>query len=147
MLLSDIIVDFHLFYDGAVDIQIWALLTRTQCKVSDTQVTVKACRPLVWLCKLVNLSYMYTYLLSLYTKYTVYILISIYTIYDEQVYRSITFQTHCGHVRCFWCQVFVPFYFVALVRVNRILDYRSSKVFQYVTCLSELNRHPTSFSL
>ena len=47
MLLSDIIVDFHLFYDGAVDIQIWALLTRSQCKVSDTQVTVKACGPLV----------------------------------------------------------------------------------------------------
>ena len=47
MLLSDTIVDFHLFYDGAVDIQIWALLTRSQCKVSDTQVTVKACGPLV----------------------------------------------------------------------------------------------------
>ena len=31
----------------AVDIQIWALLTRSQCKVSDTQVTVKACGPLV----------------------------------------------------------------------------------------------------
>ena len=47
MLLSDTIVDFHLFYDGAVDIQIWALLTRGQCKVSDTQVTVKAHGPLV----------------------------------------------------------------------------------------------------
>ena len=47
MLLSDIIVVFHLFYDGAIDIQIWALLTRSQCKVSDTQVTVKACGPLV----------------------------------------------------------------------------------------------------
>ena len=47
MLLSDTIVDFYLFYDGAVDIQIWALLTRSQCKVSDTQVTVKACGPLV----------------------------------------------------------------------------------------------------
>ena len=45
MLLSDTIVDFHLFYDGAVDIQIWALLTRSQCKVSDTQVTIKAHRP------------------------------------------------------------------------------------------------------
>ena len=50
MLLSDTIVDFHLFYDGAVDIQIWALLTKSQCKVSDTQVTVKACGPLV-LCR------------------------------------------------------------------------------------------------
>ena len=47
MLLSYTIVDFHLFYDGAVDIHIWALLTRSQCKVSDTQVTVKACGPLV----------------------------------------------------------------------------------------------------
>ena len=48
MLLSDTIVDFHLFYDGAVDIQIWALLTRSQCNFSDTQVTVKACGPLVF---------------------------------------------------------------------------------------------------
>ena len=47
MLLSDTIVDFHLSYDGAVDIQILALLTRSQCKVSDTQVTVKAHGPLV----------------------------------------------------------------------------------------------------
>ena len=36
MLLSYTIVDFHLFYDGAVDIQ-----------VCDTQVTVKACGPLI----------------------------------------------------------------------------------------------------
>ena len=48
ILLSDTIVDFHLFYDRAVDIQICALLTRSQCKVSDTQVTVKACGPLVY---------------------------------------------------------------------------------------------------
>ena len=41
MLLSDTIVDFHLFYDGAVDIQIGALLTRSRVKVSDTQVTVQ----------------------------------------------------------------------------------------------------------
>ena len=47
MLLSYTIVDFHLFYDGAVDIQIWALLTSSQCEVSDTQVTVKARGPLV----------------------------------------------------------------------------------------------------
>ena len=31
MLLSYTTVDFYLFYDGAVDIQIWALLTRSQC--------------------------------------------------------------------------------------------------------------------
>ena len=47
MLLSYTIVDFHLFYDGAVEIQILAPLTRSQCKVSDTQVTVNACGPLV----------------------------------------------------------------------------------------------------
>ena len=47
MLLTYLIVDFHLFYHGAVDIQIWALLTRSRCKVSDTQVTGKACGPLV----------------------------------------------------------------------------------------------------
>ena len=50
MLLSYAIVDFYLFYDRAVDMQIWALLTRSQsARVSDTQVTVKACRPLVFL--------------------------------------------------------------------------------------------------
>ena len=47
MLLSYTIVDFYLLYDGAVDMQIWALLTRNQSKVSDTQVTVKAYGPLV----------------------------------------------------------------------------------------------------
>ena len=35
------------YNNGAVDMQICALLTRIQCKVSDTQVTVKACGPLV----------------------------------------------------------------------------------------------------
>ena len=48
MLLTYSIFDFHLFCDGAVDIQIWALLTRSRGKVSDTQVTVNACGPLVW---------------------------------------------------------------------------------------------------
>ena len=48
LLLSYIIADFHLYYDWTVDIQIWALLTRSQCKVSDTQVTVKACGALVF---------------------------------------------------------------------------------------------------
>ena len=37
MLNSYTIVDFHLFYDGAVDIPIWALLKRSPGKVSDTQ--------------------------------------------------------------------------------------------------------------
>ena len=46
ILLSYTIVDFHLFYDGAVDIHLWAPPTRSQCKVCDTQVTVKACGPL-----------------------------------------------------------------------------------------------------
>ena len=48
MLFSYTIVDFHLFYDEAVDIQLWALLTRSQFKVSDTQVIIKACGPLVY---------------------------------------------------------------------------------------------------
>ena len=48
MLLSYTIVDFDFYYNnGAVNMQICTLLTRIQCKVSDTQVTVKACGPLV----------------------------------------------------------------------------------------------------
>ena len=47
MLLSYTIIEFHLCYNGAVDIQIWAPLTRSQCKVSDIQVTVQACGLLV----------------------------------------------------------------------------------------------------
>ena len=41
MLLSYATVDFHLFY-VAVDMQMWALLTRSQYRVSDTQVTLEA---------------------------------------------------------------------------------------------------------
>ena len=48
MVLSYSMFDFQLFYDGAVDIQILAPLTRSRCKVSDTKVTVKACGPLVF---------------------------------------------------------------------------------------------------
>ena len=44
---DDATVDFHLFYDGAADMQIWILLTRSQCRVSHTQVTVKALGHLV----------------------------------------------------------------------------------------------------
>ena len=47
VLLSYAIVEFYLLYDGAVDMQIRSLLTRSQCRVADTQVTVKACGPLV----------------------------------------------------------------------------------------------------
>ena len=47
MLLFYAIVDFYFFFDVDVDIQIWALLTRSQCRVSDAQVTVEACGPLV----------------------------------------------------------------------------------------------------
>ena len=51
MLLSYTIVDFYFYYNnGAVHMQICTLLTRIQCKVSDTQVTVKACWPLVCTC-------------------------------------------------------------------------------------------------
>ena len=42
MLLSCAIVDFHLLYDGSVNMRIWALLTRSHGSVSDTQLTVKA---------------------------------------------------------------------------------------------------------
>ena len=47
MMLSYATVDFYLFYDRAVDMQIWALLTRGQGKIYDTHVTVKNCGPLV----------------------------------------------------------------------------------------------------
>ena len=40
--LSSAIVIINLFYDGYFDLNIWALLRRSQCRVSDTQVTVKA---------------------------------------------------------------------------------------------------------
>ena len=46
MLLFYTMVALYLFYDGAVVIQI------CQCKVSDTQVTVKACGPLVYFCRI-----------------------------------------------------------------------------------------------
>ena len=48
MLLSYTIVVFLIYYiNKGVDMQICALLTRIQYKVSDTQETVKACGPLV----------------------------------------------------------------------------------------------------
>ena len=47
MMLSYATVHFHLFYDVAPDMQILILLTRSQCSISDTQVTVKAVGPLV----------------------------------------------------------------------------------------------------
>ena len=47
ILLSYTISDFHLFYDGTVDMQIWSLLTRSHGRILDTRVTVKARGPLV----------------------------------------------------------------------------------------------------
>ena len=47
MLLSIQLLIFIYYNNGAVDMQICALLTRIQFKESDTQVTVKACGPLV----------------------------------------------------------------------------------------------------
>ena len=48
MLLSYTIVDFHLFYDGAVDRhKNMSPSDKKSVKVYDTQVTVKACGPLV----------------------------------------------------------------------------------------------------
>ena len=48
MLLSFATVDFNLFYDGATGMQIWILLTRSQWNDPDSQGTVKALGPLVW---------------------------------------------------------------------------------------------------
>ena len=48
MQLSSDPVHFYLFYDKPVDMQIWALLTRSQFRVSDTLVTVKVHGPLVY---------------------------------------------------------------------------------------------------
>ena len=42
MLLSYAIADFHLFYDGPVDLRTQVHLTKSHCRVSDTQLTVKA---------------------------------------------------------------------------------------------------------
>ena len=76
MLLSYTIIDFHLFYDGAVDIQIWAPPTRSQCKVCDTQVTVKACGPLVFLeAKLSNIANMCFYCGDIHKEQTLIIII------------------------------------------------------------------------
>ena len=34
---------YYLFYDGHVYMQTWTLLTGSQCRISDTRVTIKAC--------------------------------------------------------------------------------------------------------
>ena len=47
MQLSTAIVDFNLFYDESVDMQIRALLTKSLLGFLDTQVTVMACVPVV----------------------------------------------------------------------------------------------------
>ena len=47
MQLSSASVDFYLFYDWLVDMQKCGLWTRSQCRVSDTQVIVKALGPLI----------------------------------------------------------------------------------------------------
>ena len=60
MLLSYTIVDFHLFYDGTVDIQIWAPLTRSQYKISNTQVNVIKC--FYKICLLLQLIYFLLFL-------------------------------------------------------------------------------------
>ena len=46
MQLSSDAVHIYLFYDKPVDMQIWALLTKSQFRISDTQVTVKVHGPL-----------------------------------------------------------------------------------------------------
>ena len=47
MQFSTAIVDLNLFYDGSVDMQIRTILTRSPLGVTDTQVTVMACGPVV----------------------------------------------------------------------------------------------------
>ena len=47
MQLSFVIVDFHLFFDRYVDVKVWAILTRSRCRVFNTQVTV-ACKNLLF---------------------------------------------------------------------------------------------------
>ena len=58
MQLSSATVDFYLFYDWLVDMQKCGLWTRSQCRVSDTQVIIKACGLIVpgerWLRRLYN---------------------------------------------------------------------------------------------
>ena len=50
MLLSYATIDFHWFYDGAVDMQIWQEVSvESDWDLHDTQVTIKACWPLVLL--------------------------------------------------------------------------------------------------
>ena len=41
------IVNFYLFYNGDIDMQIWFLLTWNLCKVSAAQVTVNICGPII----------------------------------------------------------------------------------------------------
>ena len=66
MLLFYATVDFFKFYDGAAEMQIWALLIESQCRVSDTQVTFKALGPLVsrrnMKCTICNSGELYTIL-------------------------------------------------------------------------------------
>ena len=47
ILLFYAIADFYSFYEGAVEMQICAFMTRGGFRVSDSHVTVKACGPLV----------------------------------------------------------------------------------------------------
>ena len=41
------IANFDLFNDGSVDLQMWVLLTKSEFRVFDTQVAIKACGPLI----------------------------------------------------------------------------------------------------
>ena len=69
MLLSYTIVDFYIFYDGAADWYAkWSLLTRSLCRVSDTQATVQACEPFVYAFKDRKLDNSQENLLRIFTK-------------------------------------------------------------------------------
>ena len=43
-----LLILFIIWLDGAVDMYIWTLLTKSQFRVSDAQVTIKTCEPLVF---------------------------------------------------------------------------------------------------
>ena len=61
------IVPFYVFFYGSANVQIWAVLTRSHCRVSDTQVTGKAFGPLGFL--FLNLNLMEKEAFSLYFSY------------------------------------------------------------------------------
>ena len=63
------IVEFHLFYDGPLDMQIWSLLSRSQCRNSVTQVTDKAHGSLVFIVETKHVYLILMFNTSLYVSF------------------------------------------------------------------------------